>query len=327
MKQDNFTKKHEAKWLELQASLKALDESSARVRSTQADVSSLPRLYRNACHHLSLSRGRAYSPRLINRLSRLVLKGHQALYSDRPNIWQGFIRFVGVDYPRLFRQQWPYMLSAGTLFFGSFLLMMIVVQVFPQMIYTVIDPWQVRAVESMYSPDANDRLGPSRDAESDFLMFGYYIKNNTSIGFQTFAGGLVMGLGTLFYLIYNGLVIGATAGHLTGLGYIETFWGFVSGHSAPELTAIMLSGAAGLMLGWALIAPGNLSRVRALQEAGTIAVKIIYGAALLFLLAAFVEAFWSSMSWIEPVIKYTVGIIFWIMLWAYLLFAGRSSAV
>ena len=157
------------------------------------------------------------------------------------------------------------------------------------------------------------------------LLEGF--SQNISRVFGPFAGGLLMGLGTLFYLVYNGLVIGATAGHLTALGYIETFWGFVSGHSAPELTAIMLSGAAGLMLGWALIAPGNRSRVRALQDAGAIAVKVIYGAALLFFLAAFVEAFWSSMSWIEPVIKYTVGIIFWIMLWAYLLFAGRPRAL
>jgi len=135
----------------------------------------------------------------------------------------------------------------------------------------------------------------------------------------------VFGLGTVFYLLYNGLVIGATAGHLTGLGYIDTFWGFVAGHSAPELTAIMLCGAAGLMLGWALLSPGNKSRLRALQDAGQVAVKIIYGAALLFFLAAFIEAFWSSMTWIEPTIKYIVGISLWIMLWGYLLLAGKPG--
>ena len=205
--------------------------------------------------------------------------------------------------------------------------MMIVVQLFPQMIYTVIDPWQVRSIESMYTPEAHERLGPSRDSESDFLMFGFYIKNNTGIGFQTFAGGLLFGIGTMFYLLYNGLMIGAIAGHLTGLGYIETFWGFISGHSAPELTAIMLSGAAGLMLGWALLAPGNKSRVRALQDAGQQAVKIIYGAALLFFMAAFIEAFWSSMTWIEPTIKYIVGTSLWIMLWGYLLLVGRPREV
>ena len=325
MKQDTFSKQHDEDWQALHAGLTSLDESSARARKTQNDVSSLPRLYRNACHHLSLSRSRAYSPQLIERLSRLVLKGHQALYSNRPNIWQSFVKFIVQDYPRLFRQQWGFMLAASLLFFGSFLLMLVIVQLFPQMVYTVIDPWQVRGIEAMYTPETHARLGPSRDSESDFLMFGFYIKNNTGIGFQTFAGGLVFGLGTLFYLLYNGLMIGATAGHLTGLGYIDTFWGFVSGHSAPELTAIMLSGAAGLMLGWALLSPGNKSRLRALQDAGQQAVKIVYGAALLFFLAAFIEAFWSSMTWIEPTIKYIVGISLWVMLWGYLLLAGKSG--
>jgi uncharacterized membrane protein SpoIIM required for sporulation len=327
MKQETFNRKHEDDWQLLQEGLQAIDESSARARSTKQDVSMLPRLYRNACHHLSLSRSRAYSPRLIDRLSRLVMKGHQALYTHRPNVWRGFVHFVTRDYPALVRQQWQFVAAASLLFFGSFLLMLLLVQLYPQMIYTVMDPWQVRSLEGMYSPEAHDRLGPSRDSENDFLMFGYYIKNNTGIGFQTFAGGLAFGLGTLFFLLYNGLVIGSIAGHLTGLGYIETFWGFVAGHSAPELTAIMLSGAAGLMLGWALIAPGNKSRLRALQDAGEQAVRIIYGAAILFFIAAFIEAFWSSMSWIEPTIKYVAGIILWVMLWAYLLMTGRPRAL
>ena len=327
MKQEKFSKQHSDDWQQLQQGLQAIDRSSARARTTQHDVSRLPRLYRNACHHLSLARGRAYSPRLIEQLSRLVMKGHQALYTHRPNVWHSFVHFISHDYPRLFRQQWPYMLTAGLLFFGSFLLMLMLVQIYPQMVYTVLDPWQVKSLEGMYTPEAHDRLGPSRDSQSDFLMFGYYIKNNTGIGFQTFAGGLLLGFGTLFFLLYNGLMIGSVAGHLTGLGYVETFWGFVSGHSAPELTAIMLSGAAGLMLGWAIIAPGSKSRLRALQDAARQAVRIVYGAAFLFLLAAFIEAFWSSMSWIDPDIKYVVGICLWIMLWAYLLLAGKPRAI
>ena len=168
MKQDSFDKKHAADWQSLQTEFDALDASSARAKTSRADVASLPRLYRNACHHLSLARSRAYSPRLIHRLSRLVMKGHQALYSHRPNIWQSFVQFVAQDYPQIFRQQWRFMLASSVLFFGAFLLMLIVVQLFPQMIYTVIDPWQVRSMESMYTPEAHARLGPSRDTESDF---------------------------------------------------------------------------------------------------------------------------------------------------------------
>ncbi|TNG00125.1 MAG: stage II sporulation protein M [Gammaproteobacteria bacterium] len=309
----------------MQSNLDAINEAGARARRTKENVADLPRLYRNACHHLALARGRAYSPRLIERLSRVVLRGHQVMYSKRPNVLRAVMSFITLEYPRLFREQWRYMLAAGILFFGTFFTMLIVVQMFPHMVYTVLDPWQVKSMEVMYKPEVNERLGPSRDSDSDFQMFGFYIKNNTGIGFQTFAGGLVFGIGTLFFLVYNGLVVGAAAGHLTGLGYIETFWGFVAGHSAPELTAIMLSGAAGLKLGWALIAPGQKTRLRALRDAATTGVRIIYGAALLFLLAAFIEAFWSSMSSIPVQAKYTTGIVFWFGLWYYLLMVGRSQ--
>ena len=121
-------------------------------------------------------------------------------------------------------------------------------------------------------------------------------------------------------------MIGAIAGHLTALGFIETFWGFVSGHSAPELTAIMLSGAAGLKVGAALIAPGARTRRLALVEAMGVAVKLMYGAAALFVAAAFIEAFWSSIAGIPALTKYIVGGAGWVLLGAYFLASGRAHA-
>jgi len=97
-------------------------------------------------------------------------------------------------------------------------------------------------------------------------MFAYYINNNVGIGFRMYAGGILFGIGSVFFGVYNGIVIGAVAGHLTGIGYGETFWSFVPGHSAPELLGIVISGAAGLMLGRALVKPGQRSRLIALKE-------------------------------------------------------------
>src|SRR3954462_7865661 len=144
----------------------------------------------------------------------------------------------------------------------------------------------------MYGPGAS-RLG-RRGAESDFYMFGFYIFNNVRIAFQTFAGGLACGVGALFFLVFNGLMIGAVAGHVTAIGYGAAFWSFVAGHSAFELGGIVLSGAAGLRLGAALVSPGRLTRKDALAVAGREAASIIYGVAAIIVAAAFIEAFWSS---------------------------------
>ena len=327
MKQEPFCRDHQPDWDQLESMLDDIDTAGNRPDRVAKSVSGLPRLYRNTCHHLALARSRGYSPRLIGRLSELVARGHQALYRNRPGLWPAMVGFIAAGFPRLVREQWRVVVVASLLFFGPLLLMLAAIQVFPQAVYTVIPPWQASAMEQMYEPGEHDRVGESRDSDSDIAMFGFYLRNNTGIGFRTFAGGLVFGLGTLFFLIYNGLVIGAAAGHLTYIGDIETFWGFVAGHSAPELTAIMLSGAAGLKLGWALIAPGRNTRLRALRDAATVAVRIVYGAALLFLLAAFIEAFWSSMAGIPATLKYGVGITIWVLLWSWLLFAGRRRAV
>ena len=113
---------------------------------------------------------------------------------------------------------------------------------------------------------------------------------------------------------------------MTGLGYTETFWGFVAGHSSFELTAIMLSGAAGLRIGMALIAPGTYTRRLALRRAMGQAVELMYGAAALFFAAAFVEAYWSSIAWIPPLYKYLVGALGWVVVALYFVALGRSDA-
>jgi uncharacterized membrane protein SpoIIM required for sporulation len=158
------------------------------------------------------------------------------------------------------------------------------------------------------------------------MMFGFYIWNNVRIGFQTFAGGLLFGVGSIWFLAANGVVIGAVAGYLTQIGYDQTFWSFVAGHSSFELLAIVLSGAAGLRLGLAVVAPGNISRKAALVAAAKPAVRMMYGAALMFLAAAFVEAFWSPLTEVPYRVKIAVGVAGWLALLAYFAFAGRASA-
>src|SRR6202008_638920 len=99
---------------------------------------------------------------------------------------------------------------------------------------------------------------------TDWMMFGYYIRNNVGVAFQCFAGGLFAGLGSVFFLAYNGAFSGALAGYLTQRGLSSTFYAFIATHSSFELTAIVLAGAAGLKMGHSLLAPGRLTRRQSL---------------------------------------------------------------
>jgi uncharacterized membrane protein SpoIIM required for sporulation len=197
-------------------------------------------------------------------------------------------------------------------------------QQFPDFVHYLLAPEQIASFHQMYDP-SNRRIG-MREADTSVMMFGFYIWNNVRIGFQTFAGGLLAGVGSAWFLGANGVIIGAVAGYLTQAGFGETFWSFVAGHSALELTAIVLSGAAGFRLGLAVIAPGNLTRKAALVAAAKPAVRLMYGAAMMFLGAAFVEAFWSPLTEVAFDLKIGAGIVAWAVLLAYFLFAGRARA-
>ena len=322
MKQAQFEKRHLASWQRFARQLAALEHNKLASKECEAFASQ----YRQICQQLALAEARGYSSHLIDRLQQLTLRGHQQFYRHRSHLGARTIAFILGGFPQQVRNQWRFVLAASLLFYGGLLAMGLLVFFVPELVYSVIDPAQVQSMESMYDPDAQ-RLGrfAERGSSDDWVMFGYYIMNNIGIAFQTFASGLLFGLGSLFFLAFNGLMIGAVAGHLSGIGYGETFWSFVIGHGAFELNAIVLAGAAGLMLGWALLAPGRYPRGEALRLAAQKAIQLLTGAALFLLIAAFIEAYWSSMTYTGANVKYVVGAGLWLLVLAYLLFAGRRS--
>jgi len=315
MKQMPFEAAHAREWDEFEAFLD---------KKKSFDPAEMPARFRRISQSLALAAERHYSADLVDRLNRLALRGHHALYANQRRESQQILDFVLAGFPRLVREEWRLVLAAALLFFGPLLLLIAVLQAFPDFVHYLLSPQQIASFHEMYDP-ANRRLG-MREADTSMAMFGFYIWNNVRIGFQTFAGGLAAGVGSAYFLGANGVIIGAVAGYLTQVGYTETFWSFVAGHSSLELLAIVLSGAAGFKLGMAVIAPGNRSRKAALVAAARPAVRIMYGAAFMFFGAAFIEAFWSPITEFGFTTKIIVGTLGWILLLAYFLFAGRSHA-
>ncbi len=318
MTQQEFEARYAPTWDALAAMLDALGERKA---ARAAELERFPHLYRQLCSHLALARERGYSLALVERLNQLMLRGHQALYSARGVRRSALARFVTAEFPQRVRREWRLMLLSLALFAGPLVGTWVAVQASPELAYTVMDPRQAQKVEDMYRPDA-EHLGRERGSASDFRMFGFYIFNNVRIAFQTFAGGLLFGLGAVFFLVFNGLHIGAVAGHLDVVGYGAQFYPFVVGHGSFELIAIVLAGGAGLKLGAALVRPGRRTRIESLKHAAREAVPLVYGIAGMLVIAAFIEAFWSSTTLLPPQTKYTVGAGLWALVLAYLLLAG-----
>lgn len=328
MKQEAFEQEHRETWKKFGAWIKLLSSDKKLLRSNdELGVmlgSQFPAVYRKICHHLAIARTRQYSTALQEELNDLALEGHQYLYQSRASMLGSIGRFLTFEFPQAIRKYWRYVLASTAIFYLPAIAMAIALFFKPDLIYSLVSPADVASMEQMYDP-ANSVLGRERESETDAMMFGYYIYNNITIGFQTFAGGLLFGIGTLFYLIFNGLFLGSVASHLTSIGYVETFWGFVAGHSSFELTAITIFGAVGLMIGHSAIAPGRRKRWQAIRDQASNGLPLIYGGGLMLLIAAFVEAFWSSTTWPPVWIKYSVGIALWIGLAAYFVFLGRRD--
>lgn len=329
MKQAQFEARHAEEWQRLGAWLdgptrraKGSPPPLAPPPSPLADID-FPSAYRRLCQQLALAERRGYGQALIERLRSLAERGHLQLYRPPRARFSRIIDFFAREFPQRVRAERGVMLAAAALYFLPFLICLVLLQYRPELSQLIMGPQQVAEMEAMYDPAAkHNRLG--RDSGSDLYMFGFYVLNNVSIGFRTFAMGLVAGIGAAFALVFNGVFHGSAAGHLTAVGFGDPFWRFVAGHSAPELLGIVLSGGAGLKLGLSLLMPGQRTRMRAFKETGIAGARIILGVFAMLVLAAFIEAFWSSIGSIPAWIKYSVGIGLWLLFLAWLLLGGRG---
>lgn len=327
MRQEQFVARYQAEWHALEQWLAQRGEHPRQARRQPVhdglDDGDFPQRYRRLCQQLALARRRGYSPQLVARLQQLMQQGHTLLYRTPRPQWQRALAFLFADFPQLVRSQARSMWVAAALFavplVGSFALILWR----PELIHLLMDNARIAEFERMYDP-ASPNLG--RDSGTNWSMFGYYIMNNISIGLRTFAFGLIAGVGTVFVMLFNGVGIGSVAGHLQHIGHSDPFWRFVAGHGAFELTAIVIAGGAGLQLGMKLLAPGRRRRIDALVEGGVIGAKLCVGVAAMLLVAAFIEAFWSSIAAVPAWGKYSVAAVLWTTVFVWLWRGGRGAA-
>lgn len=325
MNRESFERQHGGDWKRFEEILDRLETAEekrpVRPGGKLMGAGDFPELYRRTCHHLALARHRLYGTDLEQKLNRLALRGHYFLYRRPGPGWDQVAEFLRYGLPRQIRREARLFLLCFALLFLPLVATATAVTYRPELAGSLIGEEAAAEYQKMYDPSKR----PERSAGSDVMMFGLYVYNNIGIAFRTFAGGILFGVGSIVILLLNGVMIGAVAGHVTAQGFGGTFYPFVVGHSSFELLAIVLAGMGGLKLGLALVAPGRRRRSDALRLAGREAVTLIYGAAFLLLLAAFVEAFWSSARFLPDAVKYAAGALGWAAMAGYFSFVGRGD--
>lgn len=315
--QDAFVLQRREVWNELEA---LLHGSRALHRRAPHQISRFGALYRQVCSHAMYARSAGYTRDLTDFLDDLAARAHNTLYGARPYRMAAVWSVIAHEIPQALRRNLRFFLVSSALFYGPLLFAALTTIAHPAFAFAVLPEAALEGMADMYSSG----FGDGRGTGADVAMAGHYVQNNIGIAFRCFATGVLFGLGSAFFLIYNGVVIGTVLGFVTHRGFAENILTFVCGHGIFELTGIVIAGAAGLQMGYALVETGGRTRLGSLRAQARDIGVLVLGAALMLLIAAGLEGFWSPSSIAAP-IKWGAAVTFAALVVAYLAFAGRGA--
>lgn len=269
--------------------LESLLEESRRhgVRGlSRSELRELSLLYRQSAADLSVLREDAASQPFARYLNQLLARAHNTIYAGQKASAAGALRFYRDIYPQVFRDTLRFTATAFLLFAGSALLGVILTMIRPEFMHHILGPRMVETIEQ-HKMWTESILSVKPVASSGIMT------NNLSVAFITFATGIMGGVGTVYMLVFNGLLLGviATACWLAGMSL--PLWSFVAPHGVLELPAIFIAGGAGLLIAHGLLFPGVLKRRDSLAQAGAQAVRLLLGVIPMLVVAGITEGFLS----------------------------------
>jgi uncharacterized membrane protein SpoIIM required for sporulation len=319
----SFAARRQRDWGELDEIVRAAESRGTR-RLPLDRVARLSPLYRDACADLAHARAARYSAALVDYLQGLAAGAHTVLYGGgaaRPAARAPALRVALEIFPRAVRRHRVAMLVSFLLFFLPLLGGLAAALLDPTFAARIVPEGQLRPLAEAYRAGFDAGRGAGMDA----TMAGFYVDNNVGIALRCFATGVALGLGSAFYLVENGLATGAIFGYVAAHGAGANILTFVVGHGSLELGAIGLAGGAGLSLGWSVVSPGSRTRVASLQATARSVVVVVLGAAVMLVMAAAIEGFWSASS-APATVKRAVGAAMFLAVASYIALGGRRSA-
>jgi uncharacterized membrane protein SpoIIM required for sporulation len=282
------------------------------------EVRELGRIYRRTASDLAIARAESRDPRLVNYLNSLVIRAHGRIYRADAQGGKRIRHFFTHDLPQTFRRTWRYTLTSFLVFAMFSVIGFVGTRYDPEFSELVgVNP----AFRELYIETKTHWWESLNEASQ--VGASAIVTNNIQVTIYTFVFGIIGGIGTLFYLALNGANIASVLALTYRAGFGNDLVTFMVAHGVIELTCIFLAGGAGLLIGSAIIMPGNLTRADALRTRGMQAVRLMMGVAILLVIAGIIEGFISP-ALVDPRIKYSVGAITGLALYSYLLFVGHD---
>jgi uncharacterized membrane protein SpoIIM required for sporulation/uncharacterized RDD family membrane protein YckC len=249
--------------------------------------------YREAAADLARARTYGADRATLAELERVVTAGHNALYRDDRSSWRVLWRTVSAEFPAAVLDARRTVLLAFAVFSATGAIGYRMIRDRPALAEELLPEEMLRRADAGVARTAAGRKYGEVGAAERPLVASFIIVNNVRVAIACLAGGVFGGVGSLVMLGFNGLMLGSFAGHFANQGLLWYLLEFIVGHGVLELTAIWIAAAAGLLLGLAVVAPGDVSRSDALVLRGRVAVRMIGMAVVLLAIAGVIEGFLS----------------------------------
>jgi uncharacterized membrane protein SpoIIM required for sporulation len=288
------------------------------VNLADAELREFGLLYRQVAADLSILRQDPTGAHYSRYLNQLLGRAHSIIYSGKKTSIRSIFSFFSTEWPALVWRRRAYLFVVAAVFAGCGVAGALLTLQNPDFAMQVLGPAMIDSIER-HEMWTHSIVAIRPLASSEIAT------NNLSVSFLTFAMGITAGIGTLWLIAFNGLLMGVVGAACGNHGMSLSLWSFVVGHGSLEIPAILLAGAAGLRLGTGLLFPGHLSRRESLRLAGTEAVKIELGTIPLLIVAGFVEGFISPTS-IDTFLKLGLGFALFTALLAWIISGRRSKS-
>jgi len=283
---------------------------------SHSELQELGLLYRQTASDLAAVRDDPTARQLGSYLNQLLGRCHNLIYLGQKPKVSGIVRFYRDTYPQVFRETLRETLLAVAVFLFASLVACAVTWRDPAFAYRLLGPRMMETIEQrkMWT----DSIVTVKPVASSGIM-----TNNLSVAFSAFAMGITGGLGTIWMMGINGLLMGVLGAATYKAGMALQFWSFVAPHGVLELPAIFIAGGAGLEIARGMLFPGLLPRKVSLAQAGGRAARLLLGTIPLLVVAGVIEGFFSPSN--APVaMKFLLALVLFVALIAYL-FARKTS--
>ena len=312
---DRFVEDRRGRWARLG---QLVSSARGRVQRLSADdVLELGRLYRATTSDLAIARRDFSRDIATERLNDLVAAAHALVYSESPTSGRRLRRFLFTELPASVRAQLPWTGAAFALFAGFALATFLIGVAFPDVAQKALpEETRQQLAQRQLWTDIPEGFRP--------IAGPLIIVNNVRVAIVLFAGGMTAGVLTVYGLAANGAMLGTIFAVVQGYGLGGGLLAFIAGHGPLELSAIFLSGGAGLRLAWAILRPGERSRRDSLRLGAAQAARTLMLVIPVLGIAGLIEGFLSP-SAASDVVKAAVGMITGVLLWGYIAFAGRPT--